>query len=86
VLVLVLAIWAVVGGIIEFAAGFSAGETAGTTAWRVRQALTGERLGGVAGVRGPGCGGCGLERNSRLTVSHNMLPGRASLESRQRWR
>jgi uncharacterized membrane protein HdeD (DUF308 family) len=55
VLVLVLAIWAVVGGIIEFAAGFSAGETAGTRALFLIGGLVSVAFGVVLFAR-PGVG------------------------------
>jgi uncharacterized membrane protein HdeD (DUF308 family) len=52
---LVLAIWAVVGGIIEFAAGFSAGETAGTRALFLIGGLVSVAFGVVLFAR-PGVG------------------------------
>jgi uncharacterized membrane protein HdeD (DUF308 family) len=55
VLVFVLAAWAVVGGIVEFAAGFSAGETAGTRALFLIGGLVSVAFGVVLFAR-PGVG------------------------------
>ena len=55
VLVFVVAAWAVVGGIVEFAAGFSAGETAGTRALLLIGGLVSVAFGVVLFAR-PGVG------------------------------
>jgi uncharacterized membrane protein HdeD (DUF308 family) len=55
VLVFVLAAWAVIGGIVEFAAGFSAGETAGTRALFLIGGLVSVAFGVVLFAR-PGVG------------------------------
>jgi len=55
VLVIVVAAWAVVGGIVEFAAGFGAGETAGTRALFLIGGLVSVAFGVVLFAR-PGVG------------------------------